>query len=222
MDDIRVGSDHARTFEPNGELRNLVYARHEAVAWFWFRPPLSYHPGRPHEIESVGHPGSFDTSHLVLHAEPLFQVAGKRGDIEILFVNGASSFALVRKAGELGEPIELGYPAPAVVVERDGMLHVIGEAHSTATDTWTESVDYSVAAVDAEGHVSSVEIRQPGDLMRTPFDSITPFHDSKWLSFGGRGRSRQWSQDGQATSTKTRELKYTWSAREKAYIGTLR
>jgi hypothetical protein len=209
------------TFEPNGELRNLVYAQHETTMWFWFRPPLSYHPGRPHEIESVGHPGSFDTSHLVIHNEPLFEVAGKRGDVEILFVNGAMSFALVRKAGKLGEPIELS-DSPQVVVERDGMLHVIGESHSTATDTWTESVDYSVAAVDKDGNVSSIEVRRPEALMRTPFDSITPFHDATWSSFGGRGRAKQWSEDGRATSTKTRELKYTWSAREKAYVGTLR
>ncbi len=210
------------SFEPDAAVRDMAFWIQQNSPWYAYRPALSYQPGEENRIETVVYPGTFDRSFLSLEPVPLFSIAHKKGDLEVLFVQGGRTAVVVRRAGKLSEtPVEMSR-TPDVVVPRGKDLHVLSASSSIATDTWTESADFEAVAIHPDGSQDAVEIRDPQELSTLMFSSVNVVHDATWSSFGFVGQTRVFEGVEPPQKPRRAVVTYTWSAREKAYIGRLR
>jgi hypothetical protein len=216
----------AISFEPYGELRARVFdpASLEGVIFMFPTTGMSYHPGDPLHLETMGYPA--DRHSVVASEEMLYKKLAAVGDIEIGHVAGYREGMAIFKKGKLADVL-FGTVAsvppgiPQGILPRDGELHVFSyQDMSSASEYGTAPPMWSVVAIAADGSHRDDVLDQAGDVPE--WEDGWVFASPDLASFGVRG-STHYPKGSKERVEKPQgfEVTWRWDKAKKKYAATM-
>lgn len=143
-------------FEPHADLRALVFAAAHEREIYGKAFSISYQPGDDLDLEDVNYQGG--TTQVGSEHEILYSKQATLGDLEVGYAyrgtpHGGGEWVTVIALVK-GKPVGHVFMAGTAqgIVERDGELHIFTHLLQTNDSGPGESHDWSVVAVDKEGH----------------------------------------------------------------------
>lgn len=206
------------SFEPLGDLRALLFAWLNDQFFVGNFASVSYQPGDPQHLETLGHPGFYNRRHVVARTEELFDEKARLGDVSVGYTTVLwRSWLSVRKAGKA---VDLTHQSGVRkgILERDGEVHAFWyDEDYDIGGSMRHYAHWHVLAISRDGNAR--EVIEPRDALNEPWDwaEVAAFASKGLGTFGVRGWGYGPLENGQPRPEGLEET-YRWDGKKRFYV----